>query len=203
MRHLPAAFLCCCALAVVGCGGSNAPLSAPSYDADGMAKAALQEYDKNGNGSLEGAELDACPGLKYALAAVDTNKDKSISFEELQVRFREYEKSRVGAVSVSCTVRLNGKGLDGATVTFTPEEFMKGKVKGAAGTSDAAGNVNLTAEGGIPGLPIGVYKVTVSKKGADGSESVPAKYNAKTTLGFEVGPGGRGNPVAEFNLTSP
>ena len=38
----------------------------------------------------------------------------------------------------------------------------------------------------MPGLPCGLYRITVSKKGADGKETLPTKFNTETTLGREV-----------------
>lgn len=191
------------AASVAGCGGPNAPLSAPSYDPGGMATATLGQYDKNGNGSIEGSELDACPSLKSALATIDTNKDKALSAAELTARFEAYRTASVGALGIGCTVKLNGIPLGGAMVTFVPEDCMKGSVKGGSGTSRDDGATVIAGEGGVPGLPCGLYKITVSKKGASGSEEIPARYNAQTTLGREVFADPRGAaPSIELNLTS-
>src|SRR5262249_22606602 len=161
-----------------GCAGPNAPLTAPAYDPDAMADAALKQFDVNGNGTIEGVELNACPALKAALPALDTNKDKALSRDELVERFRSYKEAGVGAVSVSCTVRLNGQPLGGATVTFVPEDCMKGVVKGGSGTTDAEGVAQVQGEGGLPGLPYGLYKVTVSKT-SGGPNLIPSRYNAQ------------------------
>jgi hypothetical protein len=185
-----------------GCAGPNAPLTAPEYDPDAMADAALKQFDGNGNGTIEGVELNACPALKAAMPAIDKNKDKAISRDELVERFRSYKEAGVGAVSVSCTVRLNGQPLEGATVTFVPEDCMKGTVKGGSGATDAEGVAQVKGEGGLPGLPLGLYRVTVSKS-SGGSEQIPARYNAQTTLGAEIATGSRGTGSIEFNLTSP
>jgi hypothetical protein len=52
------------------------------------------------------------------------------------------------------------------------------------------------------GIQAGLYRVSVTKPGPSGSESVPAQYNAKTTLGAEVF-GGRGSSTLKFSLTGP
>jgi hypothetical protein len=189
---------------LAGCGGKNASLSAPSYDPSGMAQAAVSQYDKNGNGSLEGAELDAVPSLKFALAAIDKNKDKAISRDELTTRFEAYKAADVGALGVSCTVKLNSNILVGAVVTFVPEDCMKGTVTGGSGTSRDDGAVEIKGDGGVPGLSYGLYKITVSKKNAGGTEELPARYHAQTILGREVFADARGgSPTIELNLTSP
>ena len=184
------------AFSLSGCGGKNAPLSAPSYDPEEMARAAVQQYDKNGNGQIEGAELDACPALKGALTAIDANKDKAISVDELTERFRAYKQGAVAVVGVACVVKLNNRPFEGALVTFTPEDCMKGSVQGGSGTTDSSGAVALD-------LPYGLYKITVSRKSGAGEE-LPARYNAATTLGREIGPDPRGAAgTIDLNLTSP
>ncbi|MDB5307820.1 MAG: hypothetical protein JWO38_2022 [Gemmataceae bacterium] len=200
MRCLSAWLLLCCAFAPAGCRGPNGPVSTPSYDADGMARDAIRLYDRNGNGTIDGTELDACPGLKPVAAA---DKDKALTRDELAERFRSYEKAGVGASGVACKIRLNGKPLDGANVSFVPEEFMQGRVKGAKGVSTADGLVQLVGEGGAPGLACGVYKITVSHKTADGTEQIPPRYNAQTTLGWEVNNDPRANRQVELNLKAP
>jgi hypothetical protein len=198
MRPLPAA-LFACALAA-GCGGGRpAAVSPPSYDPEAMGRAAVKQYDRNGNGTIEGAELDACPGLKRSLAAVDKNGDKAVSADELADRFKAYQSTGVGAVNVPCKVTLNGNTLEGATVTFVPEDFMLGTVKGASGKTDANGYADLAPEGGGIGVPLGFYKITVTKDG----ESIPARYNTLTTLGAEVNADARGNRNVELHLKSP
>jgi hypothetical protein len=196
-----AVFALCVAVAA-GCETKNASLSAPSYDPSGMAQAAIAQYDKNGNGKIEGAEL-AVPALKFSLAAIDKNTDKAITADELTTRFEAYKSANIGALGVSCQVKLDGNKLVGAVVTFVPEDCMKGTIKGGQGTSGDDGAVEVKGDGGVPGLPVGLYKITVSKKGGGGAEEIPAKFNAQTTLGREVFADPRGgSPTIEVNLTS-
>src|SRR5207253_2353125 len=114
MRPLPAVLFAWFAIALAGCG-SNAPISAPPYDPDAMANAAMQQFDKNGNGTLEGTELDACPGLKAALVSIDTNSDKKISLDELKTRFEVYQNLGAGAIGYSVQVSLDGFPFPDAT----------------------------------------------------------------------------------------
>ena len=200
MCQLLPRLLTCCAVAACGCGGSTRPISTPSYNPDRMAEDAVRACDQNGNGTIEGAELDACPGLRPLAAA---EKDKALTREKLVQRFRSYEAAGVGASQVPCTVRLNGKPLAGATVTFVPEEFMQGRVKGGKGVTADDGAVQLVGENGTPGLASGVYKVLVSRPAADGTEQIPPRYNARTTLGWEVNNDPRADRRVELNLKSP
>jgi hypothetical protein len=196
----PTLFLLCAAL--VGCGGKNASLTAPSYDPAGMAQAAISQYDKNGNGSIDGAELDAIPALKSSLAAIDTNKDKAISLAELTTRFESYQAANVGALGVSVMVRVNGTRMGGVTVTFVPEDCMKGTAKGGSGTTGDDGAAEIQSDG-VPGLPLGLYKITLSKKGASGNEELPARFNSQTTLGREIVADPRGGtPTIDLDVTS-
>lgn len=190
-------------LCVVGCGGGSGTVPPPAYDPDALAKAAIEQCDKNRNGTLEGSELDGCPALKVKLTfeAIDKNKDKAVSADELADRFRSYRATGVSVTSVACTVRLNGQPLDGATVTFTPEAFLAGVIKGGSGKSDPDGGVALAGEAG-GGLPFGMYRITVSKKTEAGAETIPAKYNTATALGREVSPD-RGGTTINLDLTSP
>jgi EF hand len=186
---------------LAGCGTSPPTIPRASYDPEGIARAALQEYDRNGNGTIEGAELDACPPLKAVLLVLDTNGDRKVSVEELAARFKAYA-STPEAYPVSITVNLDGHALEGATVVFTPERFMGAGFKPASGTTDKDGLVDPTVEGaGAPGMPWGLYRITVSKKDASGRELIPARYNAQTTLGAEVFAGGRGGNSIELNLS--
>ncbi len=181
----------CLFVALCGCGsGSNAPVSAPSYDPQGMAEAALKDYDKNSNSSIEGLELDACPGLKVGLAAFDSNNDKKITKEELTKRFQFYKDGSAGAVAFNINVTLDGSPLPDAVVTLTPEPFMKGSVKEATGRTGADGSVRSYQFDGsdMPGLPQGVYRISVAKDGV----TLPTRYNVQSTLGCEVSGGGRG-----------
>lgn len=200
MRLAPVGLLAWC-LAAAGCGGPNAPLSAPGYDADAMTRSALDLYDKNGNGTIEGAELDGSPALKSALTGIDTNKDKKLSADELKARFEAYRGQAAGIVGVAVTVTQDGSPLPGAELTFTPEPFMGDTVgEATARTGDDGGVTGFTVRGeSAPGLPCGMYRVKVSKPGPNGQETIPARFNAQTTLGCEVFTGRTGTRL-DFNL---
>jgi hypothetical protein len=200
MRTLFAALL----LAAAGCSGSSATLPpAPDYSPEVMADAALQQFDANKNGTIEGAELDACPALKAALPSIDKNGDKALSREELVARFAAYRRSGATVMTVACVVRRKGQPLAEAVVKFVPEECMKGSIKGASGSSDAGGNVKLSVDGGnyMPGLQCGLYRIVVTKTGPGGGETLPEIYNTNTTLGREVFSAGRGGTSIELDLT--
>jgi hypothetical protein len=184
-----------------GCSSGPKTLAAPKYDPASIADAALRDYDRNGNGTLEAAELDACPGLKAALGGIDTDRDGKLSRDELVARFSAYHSA--GTISVPITVTLDGAPLADANLTFTPEACMGATVKTMTAKCDESGAVGSYAIGdtGYAGLNAGLYRVAITKPDASGHETLPARYNAQTTLGCEVF-GGRGSSGINFKLTS-
>lgn len=181
-------------LAVAGCGGlsnGGAPASA--------AGDALAAYDADKDGSLDAKELEACPALQSLAAKL---KKPKLVADDITARLAAYQASRASRVTYACTVFLDGVPLDGATVTFRPEAFLGPNFKPARGVSQG-GQVDPATEGDSVGLALGMYRVEVSKTDATGRETIPAKYNARTILGCEVGPdtGSRGG-APTFRLTS-
>jgi uncharacterized protein YceK len=154
----------------------------PTYDAQGIAQAALSSYDKNKNGQIDGAELDACPGLRAALPALDKNKDRSLSASEIKERVEYY--AALGEVNLTITVNLDDRPLAGATITVEPEPFMGTSLKTATATTDKDGSAGLfLMDGGsFVSLPAGLYRIRVTKEGMN----IPARFNTQTTLGREV-----------------
>ena len=115
-------------------------------------------------------------------------------------------KSKEEIASVEGTVTMDGKPLEGATVVFIN---TSGRPAGAS--TDAAGHyvLNFTKgrQGAIPG-PNKVRISTIRDAGVDADgkpvpaqkERVPMRYNAQTTLEFEVKPGEKN--IANFDLES-
>jgi hypothetical protein len=172
-------------LAAAGCSREEPPVQPLGIAAD-AAKRAMELYDANQDGYLEGAELDKVPGLKAALPQVDSNHDGKISAEEIEARIASWKQSQVqvGRLSVSCKVTRRGRPLPGATVTFVPESFLGSELKPASGTTNQSGTTTLaTAEPeALGGVSPGFYRVQITKQG----EPIPARYNTKTELGQEV-----------------
>jgi len=178
--------LCSAALtAIAGCGGVK------SYTVDPVAasKAAMEQYDKNGDGLLDKTELKACPALLRALRAYDDSKDGKLSADEIGAVIKDMFAQNSGMTPLSCSVSLDGSPLSGAMVRFIPESFLGPEIKEADGTTNSAG----TAELGISPdeLPkqlrrhnlmrVGIYRVEITHP----SKKIPAKYNTETELGFE------------------
>jgi hypothetical protein len=154
-----------------------------------MAQAAMAEYDTNHDSFLDAKELERSPALKAALKSVDQNGDARLSADEIAARIRVYQDSQVALKRIACKVLLDGRPLQGATVTYVPEKFMSSSLRSASGVTDKNGEATLLTEGEkFPGAQLGFFRVQVSKKNAAGQETIPARYNQDTTLGTEVYP---------------
>jgi hypothetical protein len=191
-------------LLAAGCsGGDNqAP---PSLDPPQAASQALADYDTNKDGALDAKELEKCPGLQGALKKIDKNNDGRLSADEIAERLQLFQ--RVGLLtSARVEVTLDGAPLGQAKVTLVPEKFMGAAFKSATGVTDVNGNAPLQVEGAYKGLvPMGYYRVEVSKKDGAGQEAIPARYNTQTILGQEVAPEGEergGSGTIKLRLTS-
>jgi hypothetical protein len=189
-------------LLVAGCsrGGTGLPQVNPR-DAGAEALAA---YDTNKDGALDAKELDQCPALRGSLKRIDKDKDGRLSADEIVDRFT-FLRQAEGGMSVAVNVTFDRRALSGATVTLVPEKFMGAAFKSLSTVTDESGAGFLKAEGADHlEASCGFYRIEVSKKNAQGQETIPAKYNAKTVLGYEISPDveGRGSsPVIRLPLT--
>jgi hypothetical protein len=120
-------------------------------------------------------------------------------------------------VPVSGKVTLDGKPLAHATVSFQP--FAKsGSIEageGSTGRTDDKGEFTLSSSTGKKGALVGKHRVSISalnpqvgehdtrppRGGWPRADKVPARYNAKSELTFEVPSGGTNK--ADFDLTFP
>jgi hypothetical protein len=152
----------------------------------------MAEYDRDGDGSIAAAELDAAPALRAAMATLDANQDGAVQQAEIVQRIESWQVNRAGMTTANCTVTLDGRPLSGATIAFEPEKFLGGEVKAAFGETSPLG-VALPA---IPkaerptadtpaGIQYGFYRVRISKKAGD-QETLPARYNAESELGQQI-----------------
>jgi hypothetical protein len=194
------------ALSLIGCNHRD-ELIPPTYSPDESAQQALAEYDTNHDGYLDAKELERCPALKNRLELIDQNGDHRLSAAEIAGRIQIYADSQVALKSILCSVTLDGRPLQGATVTYVPEKFMGSSIKPASGVSDERGAVSLFVPGeNLPGLQPGLYRVEISKKSASGQETIPARYNEETILGAEIYPrkirGGEEGDSVSLHLSS-
>ncbi len=203
MRQLVKRLGCSCAvvLAVSGCGqGRPARVIAPAIGVEAVTSAVFTAADADGNGRLEGGELVTVPAIATAAAAFDTDGDKAVSRQELSQWLDDVSRSKVAITAFETIVRHRGRPLANASVKLVPEPFMGGKVKAAEGTTDADGLARVTIPGGkYPGVNCGIYRVEITGNGNDG-RSLPARYNAASTLGVAVGGPLPEQGIAVFDL---
>lgn len=187
-------FSCYGALAAclaTGCSSGPSKIEAPSFDPSGSADQAMELYDKDGDGFIAAAELDAAPGIKAAMDTIDGDKDGKVTADEIAARIEAWEARGVGLMGCAALVTLDGRPLDGATVTFDPEPIFDDLLQPAIGvTSGGAVSPTVPKEKRVPadappGMRVGLYRVRVSKM-ANGAETIPARYNKETTLGQQV-----------------
>jgi hypothetical protein len=181
-------------LVLVGCNSRPARVNPPAINPKEAAQKAMAEYDTNGDGTIDGAELDKAASLKSSLKELDTNGDGKISADEIASRIEQWQASKVGLMSFSCKVNLDKAPLAGATVTLTPEKFLGTNLLPATGTTNEQGFAAISiakdklSNPNFSGVHVGFYRVEVSKQ-QNGAETIPARYNVNTELGQEVAQG--------------
>jgi hypothetical protein len=156
-------------------------------DAEAAGRAAIAEYDTNGDGKISGAELDRCPGVKAAINQIDRSGNGAVTSETIAARIHAWRDSKLGAMTVTCRVTHDGRPIPDAAVKFVPERFLGENVRTETGKTDAKGIAIIhPKEAAKPsyclGLAPGFYRVEITKHGVN----IPAKYNAKTILGLEI-----------------
>jgi hypothetical protein len=178
--------------ALASCNSGPARVTQPYISAGAAGSAAMDEYDTNGDGAVSGDELEKAPGLKAALSNLDKDGDSQVTATEVTERVQAWQNQNTGLTNVRCLVIMDGRPLSGAEVVFEPESFLGGEIETAVGMADSSGTVSPVIPKDQrptpqtpPGLRLGLYKVRISKI-VGGKETVPARYNADTTLGQEV-----------------
>jgi len=180
--------------ALAGCSSGPGRVQAPSISASGAASEAMELYDKDSDGFIAAAELDAVPGLKAAMETVDADKDGKLSESEISQRIAAWQDTGIGVMLVTAKFSIDGRPLTNGVVTFEPESFLGENIQAGIGEIDSNGIGIISipkdkrpAKDTPPGAQLGFYRVKVSKM-ANGQETIPAKYNAETTLGQQVSP---------------
>jgi len=177
--------------AVPGCASRDSHPRAllPELVPETAALEAIRTYDASKDGRLDAKELERCPALVHALRSYDGDGDGKLTSQEIANRLLRIKEGSSAFLGISCQVNLGDAPLAGAKVTFVPEAFMGSAFKPSTGVSDEEGHVDLQTDGmDVPGLYCGLYRVTVSKPNAQGKETIPARYNTQTTLGYEIAP---------------
>jgi len=176
--------LICVAITLAGCTPALTP---PKYVAAEIADAAMAAYDTNKDGKLDEKELENCPALKDMFTDRDYKGDKIVTRDDLEKYFKELLNSGVALLAVNCKVYQGDKPVSDVDVKFVPEKFHGGTFKTGMGKTDERGTTAIRVDGQpAPGLTPGFYRVVLSKKDADGKESIPAEFNERTNLGYQI-----------------
>lgn len=171
-----------------GCS-SHVPdrVPAPPIDPSASAAQAMALCDTNHDGVIAGKELDKCPALKSAVKRY-SNGDGRITADAIAARLEKMKESKVGIVTLIARVELDGKPVEGATVTLDPEPFMNGSISAASGVTnkDGAASIAIDPQDRFKrGVNPGLYEVRITKI-VNGKETIPDRYNKNTELGVEV-----------------
>jgi hypothetical protein len=178
---------------LVGCSsGGPERIQPPSFDPAASAAKAMEMYDTDSDGFIAGSELEVSPGINASMKKVDANQDGKVSEQEISDRISALASQKVGLMTFTCDVTLDGRPLEGATVTFEPEEFLGDTINAASDSTNIVGTASPSipkdkrpSTTTPPGIQAGIYKVRISKL-VNGQETVPAIYNSETILGKEV-----------------
>jgi hypothetical protein len=200
-RNFPLLLMTIC---LVGCSRGPSRIKPPDIDPENAADEAIRLYDADKNSSLNGVEIEDCPGMLAELKSYDKDTNGSISRDEIAARITDLRKHGVGLTRVNCNVSMNGRGLDKATVQFEPEPYLGQEVKAAQGVTNERGVAQMAIpaeelpadQRDLRAIHYGTYKVRITHP----TIKLPARYNTETTLGYESRPG---DPYAKFSLKVP
>jgi hypothetical protein len=184
-----------------GCGGlTSTGVELPNVDARSAAAEAMRQYDKDGDGHLNDAELTTCPAIYNVRQRYDKDGNGQVSEEEVAQRLEQIYSTGTGLLEVRCSVTRGGRPLAGATVRLVPEAFLGDAVQPASGTTDSSGLAmpGISADK-LPEnlrsaqlMQVGIYRVEIEHPAITPSSSKP--------LGFEVDPTSRDGTLGQFNL---
>ena len=183
------------AMSCAGCIRGPAPAKMPDINAEAAARAALVEYDSDGNGILSRMELQSCPSILMKLSEYDTDGDLHVSADELAQRISAWVETEIAFVTgYTCKITYGRQPLQGAKIQLVPETFLGETIKPASGVSDRAGIASLAIADedlssdlrGLRGVEFGLYKVQITHP----TKKVADQYNTNSLLGCEIYPSG-------------
>jgi hypothetical protein len=184
---------------VAGCSSRPSALHPPKISPSGASRAAISEFDRDGDGKLSKEEWGASPELTAVAKQYDTSSDGVLESDELQAGFTAWQENSAGPRQVPFTLLLDNQPLAGATVKLVPAAFFSDEIKPASSQTGPGGGGLLTlAPENMPKdapkielMQPGLYRIEITHP----SRKIPAKYNTETTLGIEItsaNPGPRG-----------
>ena len=128
-----------------------------------MAAKAMELYDADKNGKIDGKELDAAPALAFSLKEMDENKDKALDAAEIQKRLEAWKASGITLTAANFSCKIAGKDVKEGTLKLTPDPFLGESYPAAQGEflngycQPAAPN-----PGNYQAMPLGFYTAEVT-----------------------------------------
>jgi hypothetical protein len=189
---------------VCGCSSGPARVEVPRIDPAQAASAAVELYDSDNDQNISQSESTACPALAGSFKLYDTNKDGLVSKGEIESRLSAMLATGIGRMPCMCIVYAGDSmnPIEGAKVRVVPESFVADSIQPGEGVTNHRGiakPVTLDAPPGLPGIEFGQYRVHITHDRLN----IPARYNSKTELGFELSPLERNRDTFEFRLKLP
>ncbi len=144
-----------------GCG-RPAP-KAPDIDPSAMAAKAIELYDTNGNGKIDGDEFLKTPGLGFALREMDKNKDKALSADEIQERLEAWKSSGITLTAATVVCRVKGKRVKEGTLKLIPDPFLgEGFLPAEGEIVNGSCQPAAPNPGNYQAVPVGFYSVELT-----------------------------------------
>lgn len=187
---------------LVGCSSRPGAVDSPSVSPASAAKAAIGQYDQDGDGVLNSKEILASGALVSAVSEFDTDGDGGLSRDEIQAGLERMFEPRMVMSGLRCGVYVGSRPLPDAKVRMIPEEFLGSSFPTAEGITDGYGSAAMastypnTAEQ-IDAVAGGLYRVEITSERVQ----LPTKYNSESELGCVINFRGRGDPSPTFNLS--
>jgi len=174
----------------IGCSSGPKPVRPPKVNAGEAAKAAMQDFDANSDGSLDEQELAASPGLLDGLSTYDKNNDGAIDAAEIKQRLQSLYGDGVGILTLGCRVIARGGPVPDCTVKLIPESFLGDAVKPASGKTRDSGTAMLRIDPAdlppglenVRGVQSGVYRVELEHP----SSTISKLIEKSGPFGFDV-----------------
>lgn len=160
----------CLLCGILSCSSGRPAPHAPELNPQEVAQQAMALYDRNGDGKIDGKELEASPALKSALDELDTNRDKELSAEEIASRIEQWNQAGDSLETAPMTFQKGKKPLASGKVTLIPEPFLGEDYARAEGViADGICTPAAPNPGHYQALPRGFYTVEIT----EASETIP------------------------------
>ena len=137
----------------------NRRLLPPTINAAAAGVMAIQQYDANKDGKISGEELTKCPSLN-ALAA---KHNGAVTAEDIADSIKAWQRTKIARAAYRCTIKHNGKPLDGAVVTYAAEKFLQTDIPPGSGRTGDDGSAEISVPLSCAGRAAGDFFRVLSR----------------------------------------